>query len=58
MASPREIAAQAVSAEALAGLARYEKWSGRGDSNPRLFAWEANTLPLSYARLGFDYSKS
>ena len=26
-------------------------WSGRWDSNPRLFAWEANTLPLSYARL-------
>ena len=25
-------------------------WSGRWDSNPRLFAWEANTLPLSYAR--------
>ena len=24
--------------------------SGRWDSNPRLFAWEANTLPLSYAR--------
>ena len=28
------------------------KWSGRWDSNPRLFAWEANTLPLSYARTG------
>ena len=26
------------------------KWSGRRDSNPRLPAWEANTLPLSYAR--------
>ena len=26
------------------------RWSGRWDSNPRLFAWEANTLPLSYAR--------
>ena len=26
-------------------------WSGRGDSNPRLFAWEANTLPLSYTRI-------
>ena len=25
-------------------------WSGRRDSNPRLSAWEANTLPLSYAR--------
>ena len=27
-----------------------EKWSGRRDSNPRLAAWEAATLPLSYAR--------
>ena len=27
-----------------------ESWSGRGDLNPRLLAWEARTLPLSYAR--------
>ncbi len=25
-------------------------WSGRWDSNPRRLAWEASTLPLSYAR--------
>ncbi len=25
-------------------------WSGRRDSNPRHLAWEASTLPLSYAR--------
>ncbi len=25
-------------------------WSGRGDLNPRQLAWEARTLPLSYAR--------
>ncbi len=28
----------------------YEIWSGRWDSNPQLPAWEAGTLPLSYAR--------
>ena len=28
----------------------FQRWSGRGDSNPRLSAWEADTLPLSYAR--------
>ncbi len=28
----------------------FRRWSGRGDSNPRLSAWEADTLPLSYAR--------
>ena len=27
-----------------------EGWSGRRDSNPRPSAWEADTLPLSYAR--------
>lgn len=27
-----------------------EFWSGRRDSNPRPSAWEADTLPLSYAR--------
>jgi len=27
-----------------------ETWSGRRDSNPRLLAWEASTLPLSYTR--------
>ena len=26
------------------------EWSGRWDSNPRRLAWEASTLPLSYAR--------
>ena len=25
-------------------------WSGRWDLNPRQLAWEARTLPLSYAR--------
>ena len=25
-------------------------WSGRRDSNPRHFAWEANILPLNYSR--------
>jgi DNA-binding response OmpR family regulator len=25
-------------------------WSGRRDSNSRLFAWEANILPLNYSR--------
>jgi hypothetical protein len=29
-------------------------WSGRWDLNPRQLAWEARTLPLSYARPGFD----
>ncbi len=27
-----------------------KKWSGRRDLNPRPSAWEADTLPLSYAR--------
>ncbi len=26
-------------------------WSGRRDLNPRPSAWEADTLPLSYARI-------
>src|SRR5437867_7286718 len=29
---------------------RGTRWSGQWDSNPRLSAWEADTLPLSYAR--------
>ena len=29
---------------------RLSKWSGRRDLNPRQPAWEAGTLPLSYAR--------
>ena len=33
---------------------RGEMWSGRRDSNSRLSAWEANTLPLSYARIGIE----
>ena len=28
-----------------------EIWSGRWDSNPRHSAWEADALPLSYARV-------
>ena len=28
----------------------FHLWSGRRDSNPRRLAWEASTLPLSYAR--------
>ena len=27
------------------------KWSGRWDSNPRPSAWQADALPLSYARI-------
>ena len=30
---------------------RPTKWSGKRDSNPRLLAWEASALPLSYSRL-------
>ena len=30
--------------------ARSAVWSGRWDLNPRQLAWEARTLPLSYAR--------
>ena len=32
-----------------------ERWSGQRDLNPRPRAWEARTLPLSYARslIGF-----
>ena len=30
-------------------------WSGRWDSNPRRSAWEADTLPLSYARFQCAY---
>ena len=29
---------------------RMEFWSGRRGSNSQLSAWEADTLPLSYAR--------
>src|SRR3990170_8162154 len=28
----------------------FSTWSGRRDSNPRPSTWEADTLPLSYAR--------
>ena len=28
--------------------------SGRRDSNPRLLAWEANALPLSYYRIALQ----
>ena len=27
-----------------------KKWSGRWESNPRRSAWEADILPLNYAR--------
>ncbi len=27
-------------------------WSGKRGSNPRPSAWEADTLPLSYSRIG------
>src|SRR5213594_616707 len=32
------------------GLRRGKTWSGQRDLNPRPSAWEADTLPLSYAR--------
>lgn len=28
-----------------------DRWSGRGESNPRHSAWEADVLPLNYARV-------
>jgi hypothetical protein len=31
-------------------VTRSAVWSGRWDLNPRQLAWEARTLPLSYAR--------
>ena len=31
-------------------VVREENWSGQRDLNPRPSAWEADTLPLSYAR--------
>ncbi len=34
----------------LLGVERIGSWSGRWDLNPRQLAWEARTLPLSYAR--------
>src|SRR5436309_7625368 len=34
----------------LASRSGSEGWSGRRDLNPRQLAWEARTLPLSYAR--------
>lgn len=33
------------------GFGSRDVWSGRWDSNPRQPAWEAGTLPLSYARV-------
>jgi hypothetical protein len=30
---------------------RYQYWSGKRDSNPRLRPWQGRTLPLSYSRL-------
>ena len=30
------------------------KWSGRRDLNPRPSAWQADVLPLNYARTGFQ----
>ena len=38
------------------GFATYfmfaKNWSGQGESNPRHSAWEADVLPLNYARAG------
>ena len=36
------------------GYTRSVGWSGRWDLNPRQLAWEARTLPLSYARSGTE----
>jgi hypothetical protein len=36
--------------EEKADVQAIENWSGRRDLNPRQLAWEARTLPLSYAR--------
>src|SRR6185437_1677178 len=33
------------------GLLRSIGWSGRWESNPRHSAWEADVLPLNYARI-------
>jgi hypothetical protein len=33
------------------GPRRYQNWSGKRDSNPRLRPWQGRTLPLSYSRL-------
>src|SRR5919106_6560238 len=35
---------------------RSDEWSGRWDLNPRQLAWEARTLPLSYARSRCDHT--
>ena len=32
-------------------------WSGRWESNPRHSAWEADVLPLNYARAGSDLQR-
>lgn len=34
---------------------RWKTWSGRRDSNPRLQPWQGCALPLSYARIKYDY---
>src|SRR5437867_559831 len=39
-------------------LSRQRVWSGRRDLNPRQLAWEARTLPLSYARPYFYLGKT
>jgi hypothetical protein len=36
-------------------LRRPLRWSGRRGSNPQHLAWEASTLPLSYARLMAEF---
>jgi site-specific recombinase XerD len=38
-----------------AGAPDFPTWSGRRDSNSRLLAWEASTLPLSYTRPNHAY---
>src|SRR5258705_80693 len=42
----------------LGGLRRGKTWSGQRDLNPRPSAWEADTLPLSYARSHVVYPVS
>src|SRR5207244_1793952 len=37
--------------ETPAGRGFHDFWSGKRDSNPRLSAWEADALPLSYSRI-------
>ena len=38
-------------------VARAERWSGRSGSNRRHSAWEADVLPLNYARISNDLER-